>query len=608
MIANTDVVSLAVSIVAKATLIVVTGLMGSWLARGSRAAVRHAVLAGAFAVMLALPIVSMVVPPVRVAVPVMPSVFVETVDAVPQVASSSVRAVEVPSVSRWTWPSAGTLLLAGWLAGTLFFLLRMMVGLRQVHSLRRFGLPWRDGQEVVDRLALDAGIRRRVDVLLHESLPAPVTCGVIRPAIVLPPDARSWAAPDLNRALVHELEHVRRADWVVHCLARVVCALYWFHPLVWLAWRRLALEAERACDDAVLSGSEATLYADQLVGLARRLSANRKSPALAMANRSDLSARVGAVLDSGQRRGRAGKMLLAAVCVVAAVFVVTMSPLRMVAAPQSAALPTTGGKQLVFDAASIKPNTTGGEICNRVAFSCILDFGQPGRITIINQPLREVIGAAYRLTFAQTRAISGTPKWMDSERFDIQATAEGNPDLEQKCLMLRSLLADRFGLAVHHETRQGPVYALVLTKAGKMGPGLVQHSGDAACIDFSKPHPPSLGDSICGGFLVLNRAGVTHVTANRTNMAGLADQLGSGMPGGEVERPVVDRTGLSGSFDVTLEYTPGLQIDAGGTAPDPTAPPPLITALQDQLGLKLESSKGPVEVLVVDHVEGPSEN
>jgi bla regulator protein blaR1 len=599
---------LAVSILTKATVIVAVGLAGACLARGSRAAVRHAVLAASFAVMLVLPFVSMVVPPVRVAVPVAPAVFAGTMDAGPQIASSSVRVVEVPSVSRWTWPSAGALLLAEWFTGVVLFLLRMVVGLRQVHSLRRFGLPWRDGQVAVDRLASDAGIRRRVDVLVHESLPAPVTCGVVHPAIVLPPDAQNWAASDLNRALVHELEHVRRGDWVVHCVARVVCAAYWFHPLVWMAWRRLALEAERACDDAVLNGSDATLYADQLVGLARRLSGNRKSPALAMANRSDLSARVGAVLDSRQRRGRAGKMLVAVVCAAAVVFVVTMSPLRMVASPQSAALPATGGKQLVFDAASIKPNTTGGEICTRVAFSCILDFGRPGRITIVNRPLREVIGAAYRLTSAQTRAISGTPKWMDSERFDIQATAEGNPDLEQKCLMLRSLLADRFGLAVHHETRQGPVYALVLAKAGKMGPGLVKHSGDAVCIDFSKPRPPSLGDSICGGFLVLSRAGVTHVTADNTNMAGVADQLGSGMPGGEIERPVVDRTGLSGSFDVTLEYTLGLRIDAGAAAPDPTAPPPLFTALQEQLGLKLESTKGPVEVLVIDHVEGPSEN
>src|SRR6202050_2056045 len=134
-------------------------------------------------------------------------------------------------------------------------------------------------------------------------------CGVAHPAIVLSPDAQTWDGEDLGRAIVHELEHVRRRDWLSQCLARAVCAVYWFHPLVWIAWRQLALEAERACDDAVLGRSEAAAYADQLVGLARRLSMSAKtaskmtaakSPLLAMANRADLATRVGAVLDSGQ--------------------------------------------------------------------------------------------------------------------------------------------------------------------------------------------------------------------------------------------------------------------------------------------------------------------
>jgi beta-lactamase regulating signal transducer with metallopeptidase domain len=158
-----------------------------------------------------------------------------------------------------------------------------------------------------------------------------MTCGVRHPAIVFPPDAPDWPEDDLNRAIVHELEHVWRRDWIWHCLARTVCAVYWFHPLVWIAARRLAVEAERACDDAVLGRSDATAYADQLIELARRLSAARKSPALAMANRSDLSTRIGALLDAQQRRGRAGRMLLA-LAGVAAVIGVAMSPLRIIAA------------------------------------------------------------------------------------------------------------------------------------------------------------------------------------------------------------------------------------------------------------------------------------
>jgi beta-lactamase regulating signal transducer with metallopeptidase domain len=128
-----------------------------------------------------------------------------------------------------------------------------------------------------------------------------MTCGVLNPAIVLPSNAEKWELEDLNRALIHELEHVRRLDRVSQCLARSVSAVYWFHPLVWIAWRRLTLEAERSCDDAVLGRSEPTAYADQLVRLAQRLSTAAKPPLLAMANRADLAARVGAILD-----GRSG--------------------------------------------------------------------------------------------------------------------------------------------------------------------------------------------------------------------------------------------------------------------------------------------------------------
>jgi len=591
MIVGTDVVSTAVSIVLKVTVIVAAGLAGAWLARGSRAAVRHAVLAASFVVMLGLPIGSMIVPPVPVTVTVAPTVFVNTIDAVPQVASSSVRVVEVPSVSRWTWPSAGTLLLAGWFAGALFFLLRMMVGLRQVHLLRRFGLPWRGGQGVVDRLALDAGIRRRVDVLVHESLPAPVTCGVAHPAIVLPPDAQSWAAPDLNRALVHELEYVRRGDWVVHCVARVVCAVYWFHPLVWMAWRWLALEAERACDDAVLSGSEATLYADQLVGLAHRLSTNRKSPALAMANRSDLSARVGAVLDSRQRRGRVGKMLVASVCAVAAAAVVMMSPLTM-AADASA-----------FEVASVKPNNSGATR----APSAILPGG---RFTATNNTVRALILNAYDIA-ASPSLLSAGPGWIDSEAYDIDARAEANaipanvtgkPLWDKTRLMLRTLLADRFKLSMHRDTKEMSIYELVVAKNG---PKLKSVSPDCAA-----------NISACHSFSGNPR----RLTGTGIDMSDLAEELT--FPG---DRIVRDKTGISGLFDVVLQWNPFAGRPVAPVASDdaPRAPeaagregpfpdiaslPNIFDALEQQAGLKLQAAKRPVEVYVIDHVERPSEN
>lgn len=154
-----------------------------------------------------------------------------------------------------------------------------------------------------------------------------MTYGVFLPTIVFPSDAQNWRAEDLDRAIVHELSQ---------CLARAVCAAYWFHPLVWVAWRRLLLEADRASDDAVVRRSEATAYADQLVELARRLSAAQRLPLPAMAARADLATCLYAVLDNRQPRGRAGTLSVNLACGAAAALIAVLSPLTVVAAPQAA--------------------------------------------------------------------------------------------------------------------------------------------------------------------------------------------------------------------------------------------------------------------------------
>ena len=222
-----------------------------------------------------------------------------------------------PAVPQPPKLTAAALAAGAWIAGSLAFLLPVLAGAWRLRALCRSAKRWVQGQSAVNELARASGIGRPVELLLHDSLPGPMTCGILRPKLVLPSDAETWLEEELNRAIVHELEHVRRGDWLVQCVARAVCALYWFHPLVWVAWRRLSLEAERSCDDAVLGGFESTAYATQLVALAQRMRA-AKSPVPAMANRSDLSTRVRSVLDSRVRRGRAGARFWMTACIVAA--------------------------------------------------------------------------------------------------------------------------------------------------------------------------------------------------------------------------------------------------------------------------------------------------
>jgi TonB family protein len=331
--------SLALSIIVKITLSTALGLIGVRLARQSRAAVRHTLLVAVFGVLLLMPVASLVAPAIRIAVPAVMQEQVRPLygaAAIPSPApehSGPATAIPVQVSSR---PSLSAVLLTAWIAGAALFLLPVVMGLWQVRWLRRSALPWLETQTVLDELALDAAIHRPVDLLLHPALPGPMTCGIVRPAIVLPPDAQGWSGDDLKRAIVHELAHVRRGDWAVQCLARATCAVYWFHPLVWVAWRRLVLEAERSCDDVVLGNSDAGAYADQLVALAQRLSMATKSPHLAMASRADLTTRVRAVLDHRVPRGRAGRLSVALACAAAMVLVLSLSPLTLFAAPPSA--------------------------------------------------------------------------------------------------------------------------------------------------------------------------------------------------------------------------------------------------------------------------------
>jgi ankyrin repeat protein len=244
------------------------------------------------------------------------------------------------SPSPWEIPSWRGLAWSAWIgvAGLQFLFLGLH--LLRLKRLCRAGIPWLERRQSLQLLVNERGIRRQVELLRHEGIAAPITWGAWHPLILVPADACTWSEDDLRRCLIHELEHVRRNDWIIQMLARIVAGLYWFHPLIWIAWRRLCLEAERACDDAVILGTESTDYAEQLVGLAQRMSKEHAQPALGMAHRSDLSARVSALLDTRQRRGRIGLPAAAGAIAAAALIVAAVAPLTAIA--QSSGTPSSG--------------------------------------------------------------------------------------------------------------------------------------------------------------------------------------------------------------------------------------------------------------------------
>ena len=240
-----------------------------------------------------------------------------------------------------------------------------------------------------------------------------------------------------------------------------------------------------------------------------------------------------------------------------------------------------------FDVASIKRNTDpdGPRFFNSPG---------PGRLSLINQTVRQIIGSSHQL---QDYQIIGGPEWLRTDRFDIEATAEGGSAAPQMLMMVRTLLADRFQLRMHSEQRELPVFRLTHARADRrLGPGLTS----SRCRPVGAA-PDDSKTPACG-----NQVGRNVMALRGNTMRGLANQLGR-LP--IVGRPVIDATGLTETFDIQLTWW--LEPVATGDSVPPGAQPDttsIFTALQEQLGLKLESSRGPVDVMVIDSVQPPSEN
>jgi uncharacterized protein (TIGR03435 family) len=251
---------------------------------------------------------------------------------------------------------------------------------------------------------------------------------------------------------------------------------------------------------------------------------------------------------------------------------------------------------LAFDVASIKVNNSGA-MAEQVRF-----YPPSGRVTMTNVTVKRLIQNAYQL---QDQQIAGGPGWIASERFDIVANSEAaNLSPMDRWMMVRALLADRFKLRMHTEKREQSVFAMVPAHGdGKRGEHLTAVTPDCKAPAAPRTGPidlsaPNLCGVIMGGPGRMNFRGVT--------MDVLAAQLSA-----RTGRSVVDRTGLSGRFDLDLEFAPQPVRSDGsdpslGDRPSSEAPS-IFTALQEQLGLKLEPQKGPVEVTVIDGVERPVE-
>jgi uncharacterized protein (TIGR03435 family) len=437
----------------------------------------------------------------------------------------------------------------------------------------------------------------------------PAVVGLWRPILLLPVGIdRHLTLPQLHAVIAHELSHIRRRDNLTAAVHMVVEAVFWFHPLVWWIGARLIAERERACDEDVLEGFEPRGYVDAIVSICRRY-VDAPIACVSGVSGSDLQKRIEAIMTNERRAPITFSKRLLLVTSMALVLVVPLGIGAASASGVSAQPAAASQAPAAFEVASVKPNVApnrGGP------------FGpQPGgRFVATNSPVSYLIRFAYEPSpwsrDLDAFQMTGGPDWMTVDRFDVNAKAAGDLPLVQMRRMVQALLVERFKLRVHQETRELPIYRLVVARGdGRLGPKLrPTQLTCAASIDLFAGF--QRGAAVPCGYFGMSPtidpgSGQSEWAFRGMTMEGFARRLQSFLG-----RTIADHTGLAGYYDGDFEFAAEIAIPPPPPGrPNPYADrvfPSIFSVLPQQLGLRLESGRGPVEVLVIDSIERPTEN
>ncbi len=515
------------------------------------------------------------------------------------------------------------LVLAGvWLCGAMMVLLRWYARRREVCAILRRAAPREDGREltILRRLEKLLGGNTRITLMRSQEIIEPGIFGIFRPVLIWPEHLSALLEDeDIETILWHEVAHAQRHDNLTAALHMVVEAAFWFHPMVWFMERRMLEERERACDEAVVRWSgRPEVYAASLLKTCK-FCVQPPLACMSGVSGADLNSRIVSIMTAGpgNRLGLGKILLLVAIGtpLVAGPFAagfVNAVHLRAQLLHANGPLPS-------FEVASIKP-----------ARPDDTNFGfriTQARFRAENASLIELIRFAYGVR--SDAQLPKGPSWIGSEKFDIdakfadsqvEALKKLTPDerFDQYRLMFQSLLSDRFKLKLSSQAENLPVYVMEVAKGGSK---LKEVQGGVPPPPSGRPGPPPPppppGADLPPGAqtpkLPRLMGGEGHLTAGAVSMPFLTDWLYrlSEMEG----RVIIDETGLKGSYDFELNWTPDEshapspnETGAGQGSADaaPRDGPSIFTAFQEQLGLKLVPNKAPVEVLIIDQVEKPS--
>jgi bla regulator protein BlaR1 len=447
-----------------------------------------------------------------------------------------------------------------------------------------------------------------VEVRSSPTLLEPGVVGLFRSIILLPTGiVERLTRQQLDALLAHELCHIKRRDNLTSACHMLVEAMFWFHPLVWWIGARLVEERERGCDEEVLRlGSEPQVYAETILRTCQ-FYVELPLACVSGVTGSNIKKRIVAIMATQVRRELifGQKLLLAIAGTTAVTGPLLFGALNAFSGQAALEAPQQPATPLAFEVASVKPNKS--QDWRRS--SKRLQFTPGGGFIAVNLPLDGIIGIAYNVS-GLTDRLSGGPDWIHAEKYDIDATAEQDAipagssakiRSEKMRLMLQALLVDRFKLAIRREMKERPVYALVVAKNG---PKLQKANTDENSCALDSNNDTTSCHLIFGG-----EGRGLHGSA--VDMSDLALSVSDWS-----DRPVIDRTGLRGLFNIQTEGwaplrsrgpLPGEGPSAEESASADLSRPTLVMILQ-RLGLKLESQRAPVESFVIEHVERPTEN
>jgi bla regulator protein blaR1 len=497
-----------------------------------------------------------------------------------------------------------------WVCGIVTVLLIWCARWRKIYRALHRAVPVNSGREfeLLRRLEPLAKVRRHIPMLRSADMMEPGIFGIVHP-LMLWPDRLSERLENehIEGILAHELVHVRRHDNLTAAIHMLVEVVFWFHPMAWWIESRMLQERERACDEAVVQlAGRPEVYAEGLLKACRFCA---ESPLICVSGitGADLKDRIIRIMTEHllQKMDFSRKLLLGGLAFVSVAIPVALglsakldtATTINVNSPSQFEKPATTNKDTAVDLAPLAVATI-----KQVAFADsdpmatqFSDDGVSFRGVVIALIVQTAFLPQVALYDSKDDRIVGLPSWTKAERYDVEAKVdyEDVPNwkalsLTQKSLALQPLLVTRFNLQFHHEIRERPTYSLVVAKHGpklRKAQHVVTNPTGAGSPDGTGDRDES---TVTPGKVVL-KGSTLSLLANLLSSQGLS-------------HTVVDKTGLTDLYDITLRWSPE---DVGSSD---ASLPSLFTALQEQLGLKLEYNKNPIDVIVIDHIDKPSAN